>query len=50
MPVKTTCSGSSNDDEELVGSSAYKCLLLQELSVQQYEKHPVSVHINNFGE
>jgi hypothetical protein len=44
------CSGSSSDYEELLGSCASKCLLLQELSVREYRVHPVNVKRNNFGE
>ena len=35
--MKTTYSSSSNDDEVLLGSSVSKCLLLQELPMQQYK-------------
>jgi hypothetical protein len=41
---------SSSDDEELLDSCASKCLLLQELSVREYQVHPVNVDRNNFRE
>ena len=46
--AKIVYSSFSSDNEELLGSHASKCLLLQESPVQQYQLHQFSVDRNNF--
>jgi hypothetical protein len=45
--AKTVYLSCSSDDEELLGSHASKCLMLQESPVQQYQLHQFNVDRNN---